>query len=441
MGTGRTLRRIGMGALLTAGAAALAAAYVVRRPVPRSKGKVSFAGLQSRVEIIRDRWGVPHIYADNARDLFFAVGYAQAQDRLWQMDFNRRAATGRLAEVLGEPALEIDRLVRRVGFHRAAERDWLDASAEEQAVLEAYSAGVNAHMKRGRLPLEFTLLRARPEKWEPVDTLAFGRFFGWALSGNWDSEIVRSWTVERFGANVMAELEPKYAEGLPLIVPPGTAAKGAGVDLGDDLRRTAEIAGLVGGGMSNNWAVSGAKSVTGKPLLASDPHLPLGMPSIWWETHVDSPTVKAAGVGIPGMAPVVMGHNDRIAWGMTAAMTDGDDLFVEQINPDNPYQYRHKRGWADGEVVREEIKVRGRQEPVVEEVLITSHGPVISPAIKGETRTLALKTVANEPSRQVQQQLMLMGARDWGEFREALSGWPFPSLNFAYADVDGNVGY
>jgi penicillin amidase len=430
-----------MGAMLTAGAAALAAAYVVRRPIPRSRGKVETKGLRSTVEIIRDRWGVPHIYADNPHDLFFAVGYAQAQDRLWQMDFNRRLASGRLAETLGEPALEIDRLIRRVGLRRAAETDWETASEEERTVLEAFSAGVNAYLKRGRLPLEFTLLRARPERWQPVDSLAFGRMFGWALAGNWDSEITRSWTIERFGAKLMAELEPKYAAGAPLIVPPGAEAQGVNIDLTEDFHQMEEIAGLVGQGMSNNWAVDGEKSVTGKPLLASDPHLALGMPSTWWEMHADSPDLKAAGVGIPGMPGVFMGHNDRIAWGMTAAMTDGDDLFVEQINPDNPYQYRYKGEWADGEVVREEIKVRGRAQPVVEDVLITCHGPVISPAIKGETRTLALKSVALEPAHQIQQQTMLMRARDWGEFRDVLSEWPFPSLNFAYADVEGNIGY
>jgi penicillin amidase len=430
-----------MGAVLTAGATALAAAYVVRRPVPRHRGKLVMKGLRSTVEIIRDRWGVPHIYADNAHDLFFAVGYAQAQDRLWQLDFNRRLASGRLAEILGEPALEIDRLTRRVGLRRAAETDWEMASGEEREVLEAFSAGVNAYMKRGRLPLEFTLLRTRPERWQPVDSLAFGRMFGWALAGNWDSEITRSWTVERFGAKLMAELEPQYTSGAPLIVPPGAEARSVDIDLTEDFRQMEEIAGLVGQGMSNNWAVDGEKSVTGKPLLASDPHIALGLPSTWWEVHLDSPGVKAAGVGIAGMPGVFMGHSDRVAWGMTAAMTDGDDLFVEQLNPDNPFQYHYKGDWVDGEVVREEIKVRGRAKPVVEEVLVTGHGPVISPAIKGETRTLALKSVALEPTHQISPQMMLMRARDWGEFREALSGWPFPSLNFAYADVEGNIGY
>jgi penicillin amidase len=441
VGTGRMVRRIATGALVAAGVAALVGGYVLRRPVPRAKGRRSLAGLREGAEIIRDRWGVPHIYASNIEDLAFAVGYAQAQDRLWQMEVNRRAASGTLAELLGEEALEIDRLTRRIGFRRAAERDWREADAEERAVLESYSAGVNAYSRRAKMPLEFTILRSRPGPFEPIDSLAFGRFFGWALAGNWDSEIVRSWMVERFGAEVMAELEPGYPAGAPVVVPPGTEAKGIRPELLEDFRQTAELAGLPSRGTSNNWAVDGTKTATGKPLLASDPHLTLSMPSIWWEMHVDSPQMKAAGVGLPGLPAVIMGHNERIAWGMTAALVDGDDLFVEQVDPADAPRYRQNGKWSRGEVFHEEITVRKRKEPVVEEVLVTRHGPVISPAIKGETRTLALKTVALEPAHQVKAMMNLMAAQNWDEFRDGLRHWPFPSLNFGYADVDGNIGY
>src|SRR5256712_40011 len=441
MGTARTVRRIATGALLAAGAAALAGGYVLRRPVPRAKGKVSLKGLREGAEIVRDRWGVPHIYASNLNDLAFAVGYAQAQDRLWQMEMNRRAAAGTLAELLGEPVLEIDRMTRRIGFRRAAERDWAEADGVERQALEGYSAGINAYVARAKMPLEFAILRTRPAPWQPVDSLAFGRLFGWALTGNWDSEIVRSWTIERFGAEVMAELDPSYPAGAPVIVPPGTEAKGARPELLEDYREAAELVGVAGRGMSNNWAVDGTKSVTGKPLLASDPHLSLSLPSIWWEMHIDSPEMKAAGVGLPGLPAVVMGHNERIAWGMTAALVDGDDLFVEQIDPADAPRYRQNGKWSRGEVFREEITVRKRSEQVVEEVLVTRHGPIISPAIKGEPRTLSLKTVALEPAHQVKAMMMVMAAHNWEEFRQALSQWPFPPLNFAYADVDGNIGY
>jgi len=441
VGIRRTVGKVVLGGLVAGAIAGLLLTYVLRRPVPKATGRVRLSGLKSDVEIKRDRWGVPHIYAGNVGDLVFAIGYAQAQDRLWQMEFNRRASLGTLAEVLGEPAVEVDRLVRRVGFHRAAKADWAAVSDHDREVLESYSAGVNAYIENGRLPVEFQILRQRPRAWEPTDTLAFGRFFGWALSGNWDSEIVRSWTIDRFGAAVMAEFEPTYPAGGPVIVPPGAEADGGGPDLSKDFEESERIAGLIGRAMSNNWIVNGEKSVTGKPLLASDPHLPLTMPSIWWEAHIDSPEIKAAGVALPCAPGIMMGHNEKIAWGMTAAMVDGDDLFVEQINPDNPSQYRYEGEWVDGEVVREEIKVRGRSEPIIEDVLITKHGPVVSPAIEGEKRELSLRTVALEPSRQVEAQMKLMEAGDWDEFRDALSGWPFPSLNVGYADVEGNIGY
>src|SRR5437867_1507764 len=419
MGTARTVRRIATGALLAAAVAALAGGYVLRRPVPRAKGKVSLTGLRGGAQIIRDRWGVPHIYASNLNDLAFSVGYAQAQDRLWQMEMNRRAAAGTLAELLGEPVLEIDRMTRRIGFRRAAERDWAEADPVEREALEGFSAGINAYIGRAKMPLEFTILRTRPAPWQPVDSLAFGRLFGWALTGNWDSEIVRSWTIERFGAEVMAELDPSYPAGAPVIVPPGTEARGVRPDLLEDYREAAELVGVAGRGMSNNWAVDGTKSVTGKPLLACDPHLTLSLPSIWWEMHVDSPEMKAAGVGLPGLPAVVMGHNERIAWGMTAALVDGDDLFIEQIDPADAPRYRQDGKWSRGEVFREEITVRKRSEQVVEEVLVTRHGPIISSAIKGEPRALSWKSLAVETVRRGTAMMMVRAARRWDEYRQS----------------------
>jgi penicillin amidase len=428
--------------IFAAGAVSAGAYYLLQRPVPKGKGRIILRGLRGEVEILRDRWGIPHIYAGNLHDLFFAVGYAQAQDRLWQMEFNRRLASGALAELLGEGALEIDRLVRRVGFRRVSQAEWAEVEPTEKAVLEAFSAGVNAYVQRSRLPVEFGILRYRPQPWHPVDSLAFGRFMAWTLSGRWDGEILTSWSVERFGAKVVEELETPYPAGKPLIVPAGAEAKGAGPSLAEDYGAAAELLGaLAGRGMSNSWAVNGKKSATGKPLLANDPHLHLQMPSIWWEFHLDSPELKAAGAGLPAVPAVIIGHNDRIAWGVTAAIVDGDDLFVEKVNPDNPAQYAYRDEWEEGQIVREEIKVRGRKKPLVEEVLITRHGPVISPAIKGEHRTLALSSVTLERAHQIQGILMLMGARNWDEFREALRLWQAPSQNFAYADADGNIGY
>ncbi len=436
----KRMRILALG-LTMAGAAASLAWYLLRRPLPKTRGRVRLKGLRAKVEILRDRWGIPHIYASNLLDLLYATGYAQAQDRLWQMDLHRRLGSGTLAEILGPEVLNVDRLVRRVGFRRVAERDWEETPPEEKEMAEAFARGVNAYIENCHLPIEFSVLRYKPDPWRPVDSLTFGRFMRWTLSGNWDGEIIRSWVIEKFGAETMAELEPAYPPGGPVIVPPGTEARGPRPDLAEDYKQVAELIGVgVGRAMSNNWVVDGEKSVTGKPLLANDPHLPLLTPSVWWEVHLDCPEVKAAGVAVVSTPGVMIGHNEKIAWGVTASIVDGDDFFVERINPDNPSQYEYMGRWVDGAIVKEEIKVRGRP-PVIEDVLVTRHGPIVSPAIDGEERTLALRTTALEPFSQMRVQLALMQAEDWEQFQGTLKEWGVPPLNFAYADVEGNIGY
>jgi penicillin G amidase len=439
---GRAARNLVLGLALAAALGGAAIYSLLRRSVPASKGSVRLEGLDSPVEVFRDRWGVPHIYAGSVRDVMFAQGYVHAQDRLWHMELARRAASGGLAEIFGPVVVDADRLLRRVGLRRAAEAELAQLAEAVRQHLEAYAAGVNAFIEgnRNRLPPEFLILRFRPQPWTSVDGLTIGKFVGWTLSGNWDTEIVRSWIVERLGPEEAARMEPGYPVGAPLIVPPGAECRGLGAPLLEELRKVQELVGAGGGG-SNNWVVDGHKSVTGKPLLANDPHLPLQMPSVWYEVHLNGGGANVIGASIPGVPGVIIGHNDRIAWGITNTMTDGDDLFVEQVNPADPCQYAFGGKWVDGDLVREEIRVRGRREPVVEEVLVTRHGPIIGPSIPGERRALALCTVVAEPSQHAQAILLLNGAGNWEEFREALRQWPAPAQNFVYADVEGNIGY
>ena len=441
-------------AVVGAAVGGLAYAYF-RRSLPPRRAVLRLAGLNATVEVIRDRWGVPHVFAESVRDALFAQGYVQAQDRLWHLELARRLASGRLAEIFGAEAVEADRLLRRVGLHRAARLEVSRAGPEYLSHLEAYSAGVNAFLQTvgRRLPPEFLILRFRPEPWTAADSLAIGKYVDWMLSGNWDTEIVRSWVVERLGPEVAAAVEPLYPAGLPVILPPGSESAGLGLPLLDELRKVEELTGARGGG-SNNWVVDGSRSTTGKPLLANDPHLPLQMPAVWYEVHLKGGDLNVAGVALPGVPGIAIGHNQRIAWGITAAMADGDDLFLERVNPDNPRQYEYDGVWVDGDLLREEIAVRGQAQPVVEEVLVTRHGPIISPAIPGENRpdadarsgrpagrALALRTTATEPGQQGLAVAALNLAGNWQEFREALRLWPAPPLNFAYADVDGNIGY
>jgi penicillin amidase len=438
----KTVRNLVVLLALVGGAAGAVAYAYLRRSLPPRRGTLRLAGLNASVEVIRDHWGVPHVFAESIRDALFAQGYVQAQDRLWQMELGRRLVSGRLTEIFGPETLEADRLMRRVGLHRAAQAEVSRASSDGLSYLEAYAAGVNAFLETvgRRLPPEFLILRFRPAPWTAADSLAIGKYVAWMLSGNWDTEIVRSWVVERLGPEVAAQVEPLYPAGLPMILPPGTESAGLGLSILDELRKVEELAG-VHGGASNNWVIDGSRSTTGKPLLANDPHLPLQMPSIWYELHLNGGALNAAGVALPGVPGVVIGHNERIAWGITAAMADGDDLFLERINPDNPRQYEYKGVWVDGDLIREEIQVRGQAQPVVEEVLVTRHGPIIGPAIPGETRALAMRTTAAEPRDQAQAIMGLNLADNWEGFREAMRQWPAPPLNFIYADVEGNIGY
>jgi penicillin amidase len=424
----------------TGGVAAGGLYYLLRRSLPRTRGGLTVDGLNGPVEIVRDRWGIPHIFAGDEHDVLFGLGFVHAQDRLWQMDFYRRVFSGTLAEVVGEPGIQVDRLMRRFGLRRAAASQLQEIDAETMSGLEAYVAGVNVFLESvgRRLPLEFRILRYRPQPWAVADTVAFGKFMGWLLASGWVTQIVRSQLMAKLGPEALSELEPLYPESGLLTVPPGTEYRPGDAQL---LQEFQELAGLVRpGGGSNNWVVDGEKSVTGKPLLANDPHLTAQMPSIWYEVHLCGGLIDAVGASIAGLPTIIIGHNRRIAWGMTNSMTGQQDLYLEEVNPEKPHQYRYKGRWRNGGIIQEEIAVRGRK-PIVEEVLVTAHGPVISPAIEGERRVLSVRSVPVESVSLMRAGYRLMKAQNWDEFRDALRDWSAPGQNFIYADIEGDIGY
>lgn len=446
---------------------ALAAGSIafVRRFLPRTRGVIRIPNMPGTAEVIRDRWGIPHIYASSEEALFFAQGYVHAQDRLWQMELQRRAGAGRLAEILGEAALEMDRFFRVLGLHRAAEAEADALEGETKAVLEAYAAGVNAYMtqRRGRLALEFALLRYTPEPWQPVDSLYWAKVMCLNLGSNWASEVIRARLTARLGADLAADLEPSYPADNPAMVhgpdqaddnasPPNgwrSQALLQALQLVEALlpqadnagRLTPSLPGLnLAPGASNQWVVSGARSASGRPLLANDTHMPVSLPPIWYLVHLVGGRYNVAGVSLPGAPAVVVGHNGRCAWGLTTAWQDAQDLYVERLNPDNPHQYEYQGQWHEAQVVHEVIRVRGRREPVVEEVVITRHGPIVS-QLTGEATPMALRWVALEKSDLLGSVLAYNRARNWEEFRAALAQWAAPAHNFVYADVDDNIGF
>lgn len=440
--------------------------WFITKNHPQINGTLRVPGLKAQVEIVRDSMGVPHIYAYNADDLFFAQGYVHAQDRLWQMDYNRRIGHATLADVLGSAAIEYDRFLRTIGLARAARADYAALSAEDRRPLEAYARGVNAfiEMNRNNLPIEFTLLGYTPAPWEPVDTIVWGKVMGYQLSGQYEGDLFRHLAAQnpKLGEAKLKELLPPYPAEGPFVIPPdareyksASANEGweiANVHLGDvdwsALERVNALLAMHDPGIgSNNWVISGKKTTTGKPILANDPHLGIQMPSIWYANGLhcivktnDCP-YNVVGFSFPAAPGVVIGHNDRIAWGVTTPYADVADLYIEEINPNNPNQYKYQGKWLDFEIVEEPIKVKG----VVSETLqikISRHGPIITPLLPGVTEQIALQwTGLRERSRLFAAVLQINRAQNWDEFRAALKLWDVPSQNFVYADVDGNIGY
>lgn len=416
--------------------------YALHLSLPKTNGALSLPGLRSKVEVIRDRWGVPHIFARNNHDLFFALGFIHAQDRLWQMEFSRRLVRGTLSEILGKEAVATDRFMRRIGLWRSATSQIVKASRRTKTALAAYGKGINAYLSitpRWRFPIEFILLRFKPKPWSVVDSAALGKLIGWVLSPNWDSEIVRLRLIKELGPEIMHQIEPRYPYDGIVTIPPGASCSGP---LNNFLKEYRELNNYISQcGASNVWAVGGKKSASSKPLLACDPHLPSSMPSFWYEVHLLSPRVNAIGASVPGLPVVILGHNSRIAWGISAGLVDQKDVYIEQLNPGNQNQYLYEGTWRDAEHLTECINVRGMSDPIYEDILVTHHGPVISPLLENESHVLSVRSVEIESLGLLESGYGIMTANNWGEFRRALSRWSSPSMNFIYADTEGNIGY
>ncbi len=445
-------RRVFAPTLLAAGAAGIS--YAVRRslrqfwqrPLHGLDGSFTLKGLSHAVEIIRDRWGVPHIYAQTEHDLFFAQGYVQAQDRLFQMDGNRRLGGGRLSELVGTPGLPTDRIARIFGWVRAGEAQITGASAESRAAAEAFAQGVNAFIAQGNWPVEYALLACRPEPWQPLHSSLWGAVLAWGLSANWEAELGRALLIEKLGPEKTADLAPTYEDSYQTILPServGARLLTAMMDAYRDAMRYLPL-GYVPSGPdvgSNNWVVNGQWTQSGRPMLANDPHLAAIFPTLWYENHLVGGRYNVTGFTSPGVPGVIIGHNERVAWGITNAFPDVVDIFLERLHPDDPTLVEEDGRWVKMAVRQEVIKVRGRRQPIVLDVPYTRHGPIISSLIPGEHRTFSLQWTAFAPSDHLQTLLLLAQATDWESFYRGLRGWGFPPQNVVYADVDGHIGY
>ena len=415
-----------------------------RAALAQTSGRIELAGLAKPVEVIRDSWGVAHIYAQTQDDLFFAQGFVAAQDRLWQMEIWRRTGEGRLAEVLGPSAIERDKFARLMRYRGDMEAEWKSYAPDAKPIIESFVRGVNAFIdtSRDRLPIEFHLTGIRPEPWTPEVCLA--RMAGYVMTRNASSEVLRAQLVRLLGTEKTGELvetDPfkklEVPEGLVLdgidskILAGANAASGA-VSFGSGQQSSEG---------SNDWVVGGALTNTGKPILANDPHRSIGLPSLRYLVHLVGPGWNVIGAGEPTLPGVAAGHNERVGFGFTIVGIDQQDLYVEETNPADPTQYRYKNKWEKMKIDRESIEVKGKPAPVEVELRFTRHGPVIYEDAALH-RAYALRWVGSEPgSAGYLASLSLDRAKNWQEFLKALERWRVPSENLVYADVHGNIGW
>ncbi|WP_251572409.1 penicillin acylase family protein [Paenibacillus sp. MER TA 81-3] len=414
--------------------------WIARNSLPLIQGKLELEGLQQPVSVWRDVNGVPHIEARNEHDLYLAQGYVTAQDRLFQMDMMRRLGSGQLSEIMGEQTLERDKIFRAFSLRRAAEASLEVYSADAKNVLEWYAQGVNQYIHQaqasGSLPVEFRLLGYKPADWEPIDSLVIGKNMAYDLGGHWTGQAFRYQLAQRVSPEMALELFPTYPEGGALII---QALKDHPIDL-KAMLAAAVIPDPLNG--SNNWVVSGKKSASGKPMLANDPHLQLGTPSIWYETHLQAAELNVSGVVFAGIPGIILGHNQHLAWGVTNLNPDVQDLYIEKRNPDNSNEFEYMGKWEPANLYDEEIKVKGKPA-VTYQVAVTRHGPIISEFAQDNQQdlALALRWTALEPTKELEAFQRFGKTRNWEEFKEALTYFDAPAQNFVLASNDGTIAY
>lgn len=439
----------------------LAFHHLARRALPQLDGTRTVAGLRQPVEIVRDRWGVPHIFAGSDPDAYFALGYVHAQDRLFQLELSRHASQGRLAELVGEPGLSLDLLFRTIDLHGPMRRMLERAGGPVRSAARAYALGINAAVADldGALPLEFTLLNHEFEPADPDDFVGLIGLMTWQLNLSWDMDRYFEQLAARMGEERALELFPFRRGGSPSVHPPaGTASPASPPStmesavvldrLGELIPTPASIPfperflpSLTGTGGSNSWVVSPRRSVTGRAILANDPHLGLPLPPIWYQARLRAPGFDVAGVTLPGLPFVVIGRNRNIAWGLTNVMQDAADFFVERLDDRRPGQVMFRGKWVDLEKRVETIRVKGGEARSLE-VLSTPHGPLVNHLLPEIRKPISFRWTlhAAEHANEMEGLWLLNRARNWEEFRRSMSLFGAAAQNVVYADREGHIG-
>ncbi len=426
---------------------------VFNQTLPVYKGEKDFKGVNNEIKIYRDNNAVPYIFADGEEDASFALGYVHAQERMFQMDLFRRAGLGRLSEIFGSRTISFDLMFRTIGVDSLVKVALVNLKPEVRKILDSYSAGVNAYITEaeGKYPVEFDVLGYDPEPWKPEHSLIIGKILAWELNIGWWTDIVFADLIQKLGEEKVKEIIPDYPENAPFIIPKNISSMPkidkAIVEIDRDFRKFMGISGNHIG--SNNWAVNGARSISGKPIIANDPHLGLTIPAKWFIAVIKSKNWNAAGFTIPGAPAIIIGKNNSIAWSVTNVMTDDTDLYSERIDSSGK-NYFFNDQWLP--LKRKEFTIAVKDSESVSYIAKFTHrGPIISDIhpfnkmyggkhIENRAR-LSLRWVGSEFHDEFNSLYLLNKAENWEQFKTALSGFSTPGQNFVYADSSGNIGY
>ncbi|HTK81506.1 MAG TPA: penicillin acylase family protein [Bacteroidota bacterium] len=434
---------------------------LVTKSFPVTNGTLVASGLQEPVDIYRDAFGIPHVSARNAHDLMFTEGYVHAQDRLWQMDLGRRAGQGRLSEVLGKPTLDYDLLFRTIGLPQHAQRIYEHLHPETQRLLTDYAEGVNAFISshKGKYPIEFDMLNYEPEPWKPEHSILLGRLMAWELNLAWWTDLAYGEIAAKVSPEKLREIIPRYDDSDAVNFPSSALQKSISglrpdmpglhdlLNIARSYRTFFGLGSLEAG--SNGWVVDSSKTFTGKPMLANDPHLAMPAPSRWYEIHLNAPGWNVAGVGIPGIPVIIIGHNEHLAWGLTNAMIDDADFYVERVDSANPSRYAVQKTFRQFEEREEKILVKDADSVVIV-ARSTIHGPVINdvhPTAKhGRDSSLAANPIAMrwtglDVSDEIYGFSLMNRATTIQEFERGVKEIAVPGQCIVYADVNNNIGY
>jgi penicillin amidase len=423
--------------------------YLVTKSFPDYHGEQSVSKIGERVTIYRTEFGVPHVIASNEYDLFFAQGYVHAQDRLWQMDLSRRAGEGRLSEILGSATLQFDRMLKTIGFRSIAVEIERQLNPKSREILQAYCDGVNEYIRsqRGKYPVEFDMLNYVPEEWTPIHSLMIARLMAWELNISWHVDVVLGELIATLGLEKAQEVFPTYPENAPVIVShvPAPGELSSLRSLAETHAMFKEFFGTAGTHIgSNAWAVGPSRSVSGKAMLANDPHLGLGLPAKWYEIHLKGGAMNVAGYSLPGTPLVILGHSEQIAWGFTNVMADDADFYFEKVDSNDTGRYLFKGESKQFEIILDTIRVKDSADVPIT-IRRTHHGPVISDIYPLEKFTssdpIAMRWTGFNISDELYAIYCVNIANDWETFLTGVKQFTVPGQNFVYADARGNIGF